>query len=209
MYCSSYSAPRSQATAVSNSAAASSADRIGPRPTVSIHRTLACPAVYRSAMPTIGYRLLAAVLALTAAGRRGRATGCAPPRHQHHQLVPFPAEPRSGGAACLSRRCRAGGAETRRLHLHPLAGATRAAGGLGSAGRCHGAGAAARARGGRGTVRGRLASGDQPSRPGRAARNVALAGTRAAALRSGGDISRGAERAGVRRRPRCLGQATA
>ena len=62
------------------------------------------PAVYRSSMPRIGYRLLAASLALMLLGAADRAAGRAPPWHQHHSLVPLPAEPRSCGVARLSRR---------------------------------------------------------------------------------------------------------
>ena len=47
-------------------------------------------------------------------------------RHQHHPLVPLPAEPRSGGVARLSRRCGHGAdLKRRRLHLRPPAGAAR------------------------------------------------------------------------------------
>ena len=53
----------------------------------------------------------------------------------------------------------------------------------------------------------RLAPGDRRRRPGAAAGGLALAGAGAAPVRSGRDISRGAERAGVRRRTRTPGPA--
>ncbi len=63
VYCSSYSALRRQAAAVSNSAASNNADAMPLRPNF-VHRTLAKLGLYRTGMPRIGYRLVAASLAL-------------------------------------------------------------------------------------------------------------------------------------------------
>ena len=173
-----------------------------------VHRSLAVPRLsQRDAndwLPSAGRNARSDV-----ADRRGRPADHAPPRCQHHALVPFPATSRSDSPARLSRRRGVGRLEACRIHLRTRGCPTRPAVTIGCAAQRRGKAAAARPRGDRGAVCRRLASRDQPGRRGEAARYLALTRAAAAQIRSGLDISGGAERTGVRERPQRVGEAAA
>ena len=210
MYCSSYSAPRSQATAVSSSAAANSADRIGLRgprprsPNVSVRCGLSQPDA-NDWLPPAGRRARA-----VAAGRRGRAAAPALRRGvniTHWFRFPPSRDPAALRGylddAALAELKRAGFTFVR-LPVQPELLAAPGAADRGG-GRLERHGLAV-------VVALFAADWHLETDPADRAKLLATwrnAGAAAAAVRSGDDVSRGAERAGVRRRPRRLGRAAA